>query len=412
MIRRSGETPVVVDFWAEWCKPCKVLTPVLEEAVEQRDVVLATVDVEANKNLAREYGIASIPAVKAFKNGREVAGFVGVKTAHDGRRVPRRADEAAGRRGARRRGGRAGAPARATTSAPSRSCSSVRPIPRSREEARRVMVALFGELGQDHPLSTQYRRSLARAALTAELGARIRRRRGPHRSGAGTPHAVAPRERSALPRTTAVRGCATEPSTKSERVRAAPSSCRCRPFACRQARRARERDADDRASGSAAAAATGARALLEEQGGGGDGDTGDQREERPGHRGVSSSFRAGRAGGSAPPRRGRSRRRRGRRRRERRPGACGRGAGRRRIRAPFSTAGDSAGSHDRPRLGIVWDPAERLRPARCRRPRDADAAQSPSPRPSPGPLPVAPYRVPTCPQGGASPPAVDATGEV
>ena len=80
VIRRSGETPVVVDFWAEWCKPCKVLTPVLEEAVEQRDVALATVDVEANKGLAREYGIASIPAVKAFKNGREVAGFVGVKT--------------------------------------------------------------------------------------------------------------------------------------------------------------------------------------------------------------------------------------------------------------------------------------------------------------------------------------------
>ena len=61
VIRRSGETPVLVDFWAEWCKPCKALTPVLEEAVEQRDVVLATVDVEANKNLAREYGIAEHP---------------------------------------------------------------------------------------------------------------------------------------------------------------------------------------------------------------------------------------------------------------------------------------------------------------------------------------------------------------
>src|SRR5262245_7869031 len=80
VIRRSAETPVVVDFWAEWCQPCKVLTPVLEEAVEQREVVLATVDVDANKSLAREYGIAGIPAVKAFKNGREVAGFVGVKT--------------------------------------------------------------------------------------------------------------------------------------------------------------------------------------------------------------------------------------------------------------------------------------------------------------------------------------------
>src|SRR5262252_5821558 len=80
VIRRSGEQPVVVDFWADWCQPCKVLTPVLEEAVEQRPIVLAKVDIEANKTLAREYGIASIPAVKAFKNGREVAGFVGVKT--------------------------------------------------------------------------------------------------------------------------------------------------------------------------------------------------------------------------------------------------------------------------------------------------------------------------------------------
>src|SRR6188472_1992340 len=80
VIRRSSEKPVVVDFWAEWCQPCKALTPVVEEAVAERDLVLAKVDVDANKNLAREYGISGIPAVKAFKNGREIAGFVGVKT--------------------------------------------------------------------------------------------------------------------------------------------------------------------------------------------------------------------------------------------------------------------------------------------------------------------------------------------
>src|SRR5581483_10889067 len=70
VIRRSDERPVVVDFWADWCQPCKTLTPVLEEAVKERDVVLAKVDVEANKALAREYDISGIPAVKAFRNGR------------------------------------------------------------------------------------------------------------------------------------------------------------------------------------------------------------------------------------------------------------------------------------------------------------------------------------------------------
>src|SRR4051794_8555590 len=80
VIRRSETTPVIVDFWAEWCQPCKKLTPVLEEAVKDRDVVLAKIDVDANKTLADEYNVAGIPAVKAFKKGRVVAEFVGAKS--------------------------------------------------------------------------------------------------------------------------------------------------------------------------------------------------------------------------------------------------------------------------------------------------------------------------------------------
>ena len=160
VIRRSAETPVVVDFWAEWCKPCKELTPVLEDAVEEREVVLATVDVDANKSLAREYGISGIPAVKAFKNGRVVAEFVGAKSRLavdaflDELTKPPVAeeldDEEVGQALA------AGDYERAFQILLERAAD-----PARREEARRVMVALFGELGQDHPLSTQYRKQLA-----------------------------------------------------------------------------------------------------------------------------------------------------------------------------------------------------------------------------------------------------------
>jgi len=160
VIRRSAETPVVVDFWAEWCKPCKQLTPLLEEAIESRDVVLAKIDVDANKNLAREYGIAGIPAVKAFKNGREVAGFVGMKTRTavdaflDELTKPPVADELDDAEV--RQALEGGDYERAFQILLGRAAD-----PERREEARRVMVALFGELGQDHPLSMQYRKQLA-----------------------------------------------------------------------------------------------------------------------------------------------------------------------------------------------------------------------------------------------------------
>ncbi len=79
VIERSYEVPVVVDFWAEWCGPCRTLGPIIEKAVEARsgEVELVKLDTDANQRLAAEYQIQSIPAVKAFKDGRVVDEFIG-----------------------------------------------------------------------------------------------------------------------------------------------------------------------------------------------------------------------------------------------------------------------------------------------------------------------------------------------
>ena len=79
---KNGELPLVLDFWATWCGPCRMVSPILSELAEKYDgkIVVGKCDVEENEELAAEFGIRNIPTILFFKNGAQVDKMVGAQS--------------------------------------------------------------------------------------------------------------------------------------------------------------------------------------------------------------------------------------------------------------------------------------------------------------------------------------------
>ena len=79
---KNGELPLVLDFWATWCGPCRMVSPILSELAEKYDgkIVVGKCDVEENEELAAEFGIRNIPTILFFKSGAQVDKMVGAQS--------------------------------------------------------------------------------------------------------------------------------------------------------------------------------------------------------------------------------------------------------------------------------------------------------------------------------------------
>lgn len=172
VLERSHELPVVVDFWAGWCGPCRTLGPALEREAEARSgkFVLVKVDVDDNQELALRYQVQGIPAVKAFRNGHVVDEFVG---ALPPQAVAQFLDALTGPSSVEaliEELTTAGELPEVVAAAEAGDYERVlvllldeirRTDAGRRERLVRLTVELFGDLGAEHPLTSRYRRQLA-----------------------------------------------------------------------------------------------------------------------------------------------------------------------------------------------------------------------------------------------------------